>query len=142
MCSGRYPLAPVVFAASDNGFDAHPVGRGTDPRVSPDGRWVAYLSAAAIPGLEKLKVVPAGGGRSNLLMVGRGVTAPTWSPDSSAIAALSGLRRHRDKLVVIDIPSGGRRIVSRGTFHGFGFSPDSDEVIFARARGRSRSRSR
>jgi dipeptidyl aminopeptidase/acylaminoacyl peptidase len=137
---GRYPLAPVVFAASDNGFDSHPVGRGTDPQVSPDGRWVAFLSQAAIPGLKKLKVVPAGGGRSDLLMVGRGISSVTWSPDSSAIAAVSGLRRHRDKLVVIDIPSGGRRIVARGVFRGLGFSPDGEQVIYARARRRSRRR--
>lgn len=137
---GRYPLAPVVFAASDNGFDAHPVGRGTDPKVSPDGRWVAYLSEAKIPGLQKLKVVAAGGGRSDLLMVGRGVSSVTWSPDSSAVAAVSGLRRHRDKLVVIDLPSGGRRIVARGLFRGLGFSPDGEQVIYARARGRSRTR--
>lgn len=137
----RYPLAPRVFAAENNGFNAHPIGRGTDPRVSPDGRWIAYVSKAKISGHERLKVVPASGGRSNLLIDAAEISSVTWSGDSSKLAAVRGSRLGRDKLVLIDIPSGGQRRVARGFFSGVSFSPNGEELVYSRARSK-RSRSR
>ncbi|MGN6557814.1 MAG: hypothetical protein ACTHLH_07350 [Solirubrobacterales bacterium] len=138
----RYPLAPRVFVGENSGFDAHPVGRGTDPRVSPDGRWVAYVSEAKITGHKRLKVVPASGGRSNLLIDAAEISSVTWSGNSSQIAAVRGSRRGKDELVLIDIPSGGQRRVARGFFSGASFSPDGEELVYSRARSkRSRSHS-
>lgn len=137
----RYPFAPKVFAAENNGFNAHPIGRGIDPRVSPDGRWIAYISEAKITGHERLKVVPAGGGRSNLLIDAAEISSVAWSGDSSKIAAVRGSRRGKDKLVLIDLPSGGQRRVARGFFSGVSFSPRGEELVYSRARSK-RSRSR
>jgi Tol biopolymer transport system component len=130
----RYPFVPKVFAAENNGFNAHPIGRGTDPRVSPDGRWVAYVSEAKISGHERLKVVPASGGRANLLIDAADISSVTWSGDSSKLAAVRGSRLGRDKLVLIDIPSGGQRRVARGFFSGVSFSPDGAGLVYSRAR--------
>lgn len=138
----RYPVAPRVFVSDNNGFDAHPVGHGSDPRVSPDGRWVAYVSKAKITGHKRLKLVPAGGGRSNLLIDAAEISSVTWSGDSSKIAAVRGSRRGKDKLVLIDLASGGQRRVARGLFSGVSFSSDGEELVYSRARTkRSRSRS-
>ncbi|PRY42280.1 S9 family peptidase [Umezawaea tangerina] len=63
--------------------------RDQAPRVSPDGRWVAFLRSsgqgkAAVP---QLHVLPTGGGeprRVTDLPLGAG--APVWAPDSRRIA--------------------------------------------------------
>ena len=39
----KAPLHSTVYAAADNGSGAHKIGPGSNPRVSPDGRSVAYL---------------------------------------------------------------------------------------------------
>ncbi|HZC73228.1 MAG TPA: S9 family peptidase [Jatrophihabitans sp.] len=56
------------------------------PRLSPDGRWVAFLRAEA-EGKPQLHVLPVAGGdarRLTELHLGAGVAA--WSPDSTRIA--------------------------------------------------------
>ncbi|WP_116114266.1 S9 family peptidase [Amycolatopsis ruanii] len=59
--------------------------RDTDPAISPDGRWVAFLRANG--GKPQLHVMPADGGdarRLTELPPGGGV--PVWAPDSRRIA--------------------------------------------------------
>ena len=57
----------------------------------------------------------------------------TFSPDSKTIAALRGPEIGKLKLVLIDIASGSERVVASGFFSGFSFSPEGDELVFARA---------
>ncbi|MFC4003075.1 S9 family peptidase [Prauserella oleivorans] len=60
--------------------------RDSAPAVSPDGRWVAFLRAAATSA-PQLYVMPAGGGEPRrLTALPLGVDAPVWAPDSRRIA--------------------------------------------------------
>jgi dipeptidyl aminopeptidase/acylaminoacyl peptidase len=60
--------------------------RDTAPAFSPDGRWLAYLSAER-GGRPQLHVLPtAGGAARRLTDLHLGAGAPVWAPDSRRIA--------------------------------------------------------
>jgi dipeptidyl aminopeptidase/acylaminoacyl peptidase len=60
--------------------------RDTDPAFSPDGRWLAYLSAEP-GGKPQVHVLPtAGGAGRRLTDHPLGAGAPAWSPDSRRLA--------------------------------------------------------
>ncbi|MCP2258440.1 Dipeptidyl aminopeptidase/acylaminoacyl peptidase [Streptoalloteichus tenebrarius] len=60
--------------------------RDSAPRVSPDGRWVAFLRKGA-KGRPQLHVIPTGGGEARRLTdLPLGVGSPVWAPDSRRIA--------------------------------------------------------
>jgi len=129
----KAPLNPAIYAAADNGSGAHRLGPGTNPRVSPDGESVAYLREVR-GGAQELKLAPAAGGASRTLLTDlRESFYLTFSPDSKTIAALRGPEIGKRKLVVIDIAAGSQRVVATGFFSGFSFSPEGDELVFARA---------
>src|SRR4051794_24145909 len=74
---------------TDGSAPARPLtsgGRDTAPAFSPDGRWLAYLSAA--PGERpQVHVLPTSGGSAKALTscpLGAGI--PMWSPDSRRLA--------------------------------------------------------
>ncbi|CAL9378569.1 Dipeptidyl-peptidase 5 [Actinosynnema sp. ALI-1.44] len=61
--------------------------RDLAPRVSPDGRWVAFLRCADKGGKPQLHVMPATGGDARRLTdLPLGAGAPVWSPDSAKLA--------------------------------------------------------
>ncbi|HEX5990659.1 MAG TPA: hypothetical protein VFY75_10670 [Solirubrobacterales bacterium] len=134
---GHYPFVPKVFTADDDGFDDIPIGRGTDPEVSPDGSLVAYVSARGKR--ERLKVKHVYGGAADLLMDAARISSVTWSPESNRIAAVRTPARGPEKLVLIDVPSGGgEHVVARGKFGRVSFSPEGDQLVYSWVRrGRS-----
>jgi dipeptidyl aminopeptidase/acylaminoacyl peptidase len=74
---------------TDGSAPARPLtsgGRDSAPAFSPDGRWLAYLSAA--PGERpQVHVLPTSGGAPRRLTSCRlGAGAPVWSPDSRRLA--------------------------------------------------------
>jgi len=138
----RYPFAPLVFTADDDGFDDIPIGPGTDPKVSPDGELVAYISDGIVPGHQRLKVSAVYGGVSNLLIDAHAIISVTWSPESNRVAAVRRSWGGSEKLVLIDVATGGEHVVARGRFGGVSFSPEGDQLVFSRARrGEPRSHS-
>ncbi|MGI6873563.1 S9 family peptidase [Amycolatopsis sp. 3B14] len=59
--------------------------RDTDPAISPDGRWVAFLRADGDK--PQLHVMPADGGDARRLTeLPLGAGAPVWAPDSRRVA--------------------------------------------------------
>ncbi|GAA1346672.1 S9 family peptidase [Saccharothrix algeriensis] len=61
--------------------------RDSAPRISPDGRWVAFLRADGPGAAPQLHVMPATGGDARRLTDLRlGAGAPAWSPDSRRLA--------------------------------------------------------
>jgi len=95
----RYPTIAgdrVVFVCEDDLWSA-PAGGGTAtrltvsfgtcsfPRLSPDGRWIAFISTDE--GNPELYVMPSEGGRPIRLTFLGGITAAVsgWSPDSNTI---------------------------------------------------------
>lgn len=129
----KNPVNRTVFAAADDGTKAHRVDSGSTPRVSPDGLSVAYLHEGA-GNAQELRLTLAVGGPARTLMVGlRESFHLAFSPDSKTIAALRGPELGKRKLVLIDVLTGGQRVVASGYFSGFNFSPDSTELVYARA---------
>ena len=76
----------TVYAASPTGTDPIPLGEGTAPLVSPDGRWVAFTSGpVSHPG--PVLLASTLGGRPRVTGVAGGAVA--WSPDSRVVAVTS-----------------------------------------------------
>jgi dipeptidyl aminopeptidase/acylaminoacyl peptidase len=129
----RNPLHPAVFVAADDGSGAKKVEAGELPRVSPDGKSVAYLHTGA-ENAQELKVAPAAGGPSRRLMTNfREPFNLEWSPESNLLAALRGPELGKRKLVIVDVATGVQRVVAEGFFSGFSFSPDGGELVYAKA---------
>jgi Tol biopolymer transport system component len=129
----RNPFHPTLFVADDSGSGAKKVEAGELPKVSPDGKWVAYLHQGA-KNAQELKLAPVAGGPSRTLMVGfREPFSLEWSPDSTRLAAERGSELGKRKLVVVDVVAGTQQVVSEGFFSGFSFSPSGFELVYAKA---------
>ena len=129
----RNPLHPTVFVAGDDGAAAKKIEAGETPRVSPDGKWVAYLHQGA-KNAQELKVAPVAGGPSRTVMVGlREPSYLEWSPDSTRVAAERGAELGKRNLVVVDVASGAQQVVAQGFFSGFSFSSSGFELVYAKA---------
>src|SRR5947209_5037493 len=77
------PARPITTGARD-----------TAPAFSPDGRWLAYLSAEP-GGRPQLHVLPAAGGAPRRLTDHTlGAGAPVWSPDSRRLAYTARVPEH------------------------------------------------
>jgi Tol biopolymer transport system component len=128
----KSPFRPTVWAAADDGSAPVQLAAGELPKIAPDGTTVAYETPYRGTTRPTLRVIPATGGDSRLLL------KPVWfsfgfSPDSRTIAAVTGKEVGRKRLVLIDVASGAVRTVAHGQFSGFGFSPDGAMLVFARA---------
>src|SRR3954451_7513718 len=131
----RNPLHPTVFMAGDNGSGAKKIEAGETPRVSPDGKWVAYLHQGA-KNAQELKVASVEGGPSRTVMVGlREPFYLEWSSNAEWLAALRGPELGKRKLVLIDAATGAQRVLDTGFFSGFSFSPDGGQLVYAKAGG-------
>jgi dipeptidyl aminopeptidase/acylaminoacyl peptidase len=119
--------AQLWAVPTDGSAPARPLtsgGRDGAPAFSPDGRWLAYLSAAA-GGPPQVHLLPTSGGAPRRLTdVPQGAGAPVWSPDSRRLAwvapvapapsgegprLVTGLdprpRAPRTAVVVLDLPA-------------------------------------
>jgi dipeptidyl aminopeptidase/acylaminoacyl peptidase len=83
------PRGQLWAVPTDGSAPARPLtscARDTAPAFSPDGRWLAYLSAVD-GGPPQLHLLPtAGGAPRRLTDVPQGAGAPVWSPDSGRLA--------------------------------------------------------
>ena len=109
--------------------DMMKVQRISDPQVSPDGRWVAYVQGAV--DLEANKVVnhiwliSRGGGEPRQLTNGEGSdTRPRWSPDGDSIAFIS-TRGGKSQVWIIPVHGGEARQLTS-------LSTEADGVTWAR----------
>ena len=120
---GAGGLDPRVWVAEDDGAEAHRIGKGHSPKVSDDGRWVAWVKPGAPDQLmmrladrtRKARVVA----RSSFVGDFR------FSPDSKSVGMVLGRR-----LFVYDIREREEKRVASGNIRGFSFSPDSRAVVF------------
>jgi Tol biopolymer transport system component len=130
----KNPFNATVYVANDDGSEAKKIDTGHNPRVSPDGAWVAYLHESP-KGAQELKLAPATGGGGTTLMANfREAFYLAWSPDSKTVAALRGPELGKRNLVFIDVATGLQSVIATGFFSGFSFSPDGTEIAYSLAR--------
>ncbi|MGH9865848.1 MAG: TolB family protein, partial [Candidatus Acidiferrales bacterium] len=90
--------------------------RLSDPQVSPDGKWVAYVVSTpdmqANHSMSTIWIVPAEGGVERQLTRSGSDSRPRWSPDGKQIAFLSS----RDGVAQIYVMSVYGGEASRATF--------------------------
>lgn len=120
------PESPLWVAHDDGTFAHRLTAQAFDPRISPNGRLIAY------GGADGLRVISAAGGRSRLLL--RDAELLAWSPDSRTLAANVPVpRSDRFRLVTIDVASGGSRILATAavlSFTAASFSPRGGALVY------------
>lgn len=132
----RSPLKPTVWAAADNGSAQREIGPGSNPRVSPDGKIIAFFhQGEGRTSKPELMLAPANGSApvSRLATGWREQTSFAWSPDSASIAAVLGPELGPKRLVLIDVVTGAQRTIAGGFFSGVSFSPDGGQIVYSRA---------
>jgi Tol biopolymer transport system component len=101
----------------------HPAS-DVNPALSPDGRWIAFVSDRA--GHSQIYVMPAGGGPAMALTEGTAeFHDPVWSPDGSRIAFASNRTGNGDVYVM---DADGRNVVQ---VTGLGLRPEPPDIIGA-----------
>ena len=92
----------------------HPIGRGFNPRFTPDGKWIVY-AAKTQQGKRLFRVRPDGSGRTALAVSTQDESEPAVSPDGRYVAYVVE-QDHRDKLWVrrIDLTGGDRPLLGDG----------------------------
>jgi Tol biopolymer transport system component len=136
----RNPLNPVVFAANDDGSQAHRLGPGSSPRVSPNGQIVALFHQEKGRTAQPELILTPADGSAPLSSLATGWREPfvfAWSSDSASIAAVLGPELGPKRLVVIDVVSGAQRTIAHGFFNGVSFSPDGLQLVYGRAASES-----
>jgi hypothetical protein len=114
---------PVVFAAGDDGSQPKRIGVGTTPTVSPDGRWVAWVSADP---LERVMLRPTDRSRkARRVARASSVAELRFSPDSTKLGMVLTRR-----LAVHDVPTRETFEAAAGFIRGYSFAPDSRSVVY------------
>jgi dipeptidyl aminopeptidase/acylaminoacyl peptidase len=109
--------------------DLMKVQRISDPQVSPDGRWIAYVQGAvdfeANKVVKHIWLIRAEGGEPKQLTTGNGSDSrPRWSPDGESIAFISA-RGGKSQVWIIPVHGGEARQLTN-------ISTEADGVTWAK----------
>ncbi len=114
------------------------VGKVTQPRWSPDGKWIAWLGATALndPYAGTVFVAPAGGGAADNLTPGYDGTATwlSWLPGAPSTLALVAIERQNTPAYTIALPAKTRAPIATGSaslLGGLSFSGNGARTAFA-----------
>ena len=125
-----FPRRELIFRASPTGGDPVRLAAGTNPLLSPDGRWVAYR-AGLLSRPSALRLISSDGGAPRAAKVS--ADPLVWSPDSQLL-----LVHGPGGVSIVDARSlrSTRLRVPEGS-GSFSFSPDARTGVFERSTGSS-----
>jgi hypothetical protein len=118
-----------VWAARDDGSQARRVGMGHSPRISPDGRWVAWIQEGTTD--QVMMRLADRSRKARVVARSSFIGDMHFSPDSKSLGLVLSRR-----LFVYDIRERTELKAASGVIQGFSFSPDSKSVVFGTS-GRS-----
>jgi Tol biopolymer transport system component len=125
---------PHVTVAQDNGKGAKRIGTGTNPKVSPDGKLVAFERQPSSSKAPEMKLYDVATGKTKTIFTPwRETFTFAWSPDSTMVAALRGGELGTRTLYVVNVETGKATRIATGYFNSVSFSPDNAEVVFGLA---------
>src|SRR5467141_4975010 len=110
----------------------HRVG---DPKISPDGKWVAFAVAtpdmSANRNASNIWIVPTGGGEAVQLTQSGHDSSPTWSPDGKTLSFLSS-REGTSQVYVLSMEGGEAHAVTHLSTGAdiVKWSPDGKTIAF------------
>src|SRR5689334_17031166 len=107
---------PQVWTARDDGSAPRKIARGTQPVISPDGKWVAWRDFPT----DTVRLRKLAGHNVRRVAKSLAIGDVRFSPDSERL----GIALH-GRLVVYDIDSRETATVAKGFINGFSFSPDA-----------------
>jgi hypothetical protein len=124
-----------VWIAGGDGRHARLLVRdGRAPAISPDGRWVVYVSCDPKDELacKGTFVISTSGGEPRKLSSDLD-TSRIWSPDSKRIVVSRGGPSGKEQgLISIDLASGKELKLAAGALS-WSFSPDGKQIVYVRA---------
>ncbi len=116
------------------------------PRVSPDGRRVAYTINEAVMAPDKSEFVTqiwmaTTDGKENYQVTfgDKSSTNPKWSPDGSSVAFTSNRKDNRNQLYLLRLSGGEAEPITEGkaSVANFEWSPDGKWIAYTMADGKS-----
>jgi hypothetical protein len=117
-----------VWISDADGSNARGLVRNAfNPLLSPDGRRLAYFVPRRPNALPILWVKTFAGDRTTRIGAANGVS---WAPKGHRLVL-----SRRKLMVLADLESGSRRVLSRGDLCCAGFAPDGHSVVYARSNG-------
>src|SRR5580693_3122775 len=119
--------------------DFYRVQELSDPQVSPDGRWVAYVVTTSDRDADEARsaiwmVSWDGTERLALTAAADGTGKPRWSPDGRYLAFMSkGAGSNKDQIMLLDRRGGDAKPLSSlsGDVGGYAWSPDGKSLVFS-----------
>lgn len=117
---------PKVFVADNDGSNPRLVGRGFEPVVSPDGRWIAWIAGDG-PEIAKMQLADGSRKARDVAKVGQ-IDTLQFSPDSKLLGIGASTR-----VWAYNIHDRESVKAASGNIRGFSFSPDSKSIAFGTA---------
>ncbi len=107
-----------------------------EPKVSPDGAWVAFtvetIDLKKDDSKTRVWMVPAAGGEA-VVMTAEGSSAgnPRWSPDGKYLSFISDRKKEKDQVFVLDRRGGEARQVTdvKQGVEAYEWSPDGTRLV-------------
>ncbi len=129
-----------IYTMKVDGTDIRQVTKGkggnAEPAWSPDGKWIAYMSAQSGTMNQIYVISPDGTNQRRVTKAGVDGSHPQWSPDGKQIVFWAKRNNPKAGIYVINLDGSNERRLSANDVEDAtpAWSPDGKTIIFASAR--------